>query len=143
MRLTLMIAALAVTYGCGGKRTATFDAAQAPEPREIVRTLLRVQETALRSHSSCATAGTSMADVDLGDYVSGWLVELKQGPGANWIETAAVNEPIAGESQEGWRCTVTFRHVDGDDRWGWGVSFLLRANDRSLVDGSIRCLGAG
>lgn len=114
-----------------------------PSPKEVVRLLLNLRDIPLRSHGSCATAGTSISDADLGDYVSGWLAELKQSRGANWLEASAKPEAVTPERQPGWRCTVMFRHVDGDDRWGWGVSFLVRASDRRLVQNSIRCLGAG
>ena len=99
--------------------------------------LLSQRDVPLRSDASCATAGTSDTDTDIGDYVSGWLAELKEGQGRNWIESSSKPEG------SGWRCVVMFRHLDGDDRWGWGVSFLVNQADRRVVPGSLRCVGAG
>lgn len=138
---------LSVCSGCGS-RSSTQDSLDSvlartpPSPKEVVRLLLRLRDVPLRVHESCATAGTGRSDVDLGDYISGWLVELKQGTALNWIEASATPAVIA-EKQPGWRCVVMFRHVNGDDRWGWGVSFLVRGSDRQPLQGSVRCLGGG
>jgi hypothetical protein len=120
-----------------------FDAAVEPTPREILRALLSIRDMPLSADSSCATAGTSPDDMDLGDYVSGWLAELKEGPGKNWIETSAGSNQNPGTGVAAWQSAVVFRHVDGDDRWGWGVSFLLDATHHQVIPGSVRCTGAG
>ena len=139
---------LALLSGCGSRSVAhdqrdTNLARTPPTPKEVVRLLLGLRDVPLRVHESCATAGTRISDTDIGDYVSGWLVELKRGRGANWIEASAKPEVLTTDRQPGWRCTVMFRHVDRDDRWGWGVSFLVRASDRRPLQDSVRCLGAG
>lgn len=134
MHRFFLVALVAVLVSCGAGAPATQTP---PASKEILRLLLSLRDVPLRSDPSCATAGTNTSDVDIGDYVSGWLAELKQGPGSNWIEASAKAE------QRGWRCIVMFRHVDGEDRWGWGVSFLVRESDRKPVPGSLRCLGAG
>jgi len=113
-----------------------------PSPQEVMRLLMTLQDVPLKGNETCATAGTSLSDTDIGDYISGWLVELKPGQGANWIDAKAT--PAAGDDkQAGWKCVVMFRHVNGDDRWGWGVSFHVRASDHKPVKESIRCLGGG
>jgi hypothetical protein len=40
-------------------------------------------------------------------------------------------------------CTLTLRHQDGDDRWGWGVRFHVRASDGLVLAESFTCIGAG
>ncbi|HME45398.1 MAG TPA: hypothetical protein VKF36_20060 [Syntrophorhabdales bacterium] len=49
--------------------------------------------------------------------------------------------PDTGEAV--WECEVTIRHMHGEEVVDWGVRFNLRASDRSLVNGSIMCVGAG
>jgi hypothetical protein len=153
--------AIAIVLGvaaCGpGRRTGTppptdagptaqprqYDPAVEPAPREIIRALLSLRDTPLSIDSSCVTAGTSPEDVDLGDYVSGWLAELREGAGKNWVETSVAAEPDPATGARAWRSAVVFRHVDGDDRWGWGVSFVMAGADHRVSPGSIRCTGAG
>ena len=130
------------TPGFAQARPETKSAGAVPSAKEIVRLLLSLRDIPLRVHESCAAAGTGTSDVDLGDFVSGWLTELKSGTGANWIEASAKPENLKGDPQPGWKCVVMFRHVNGDDRWGWGVSFSVRAS-RQPLQNSIRCLGAG
>ena len=40
-------------------------------------------------------------------------------------------------------CRLTLRHVDGDDRWGWGVQFHVRKSDGMVFADSFTCTGAG
>lgn len=49
--------------------------------------------------------------------------------------------PDTGEGA--WECEVTIRHIYREEVMDWGVLFKLRASDRSLVNGSIMCIGAG
>ena len=114
----------------------------APTRKEILRLLFTLQDTPLKAGESCAEAGTSLKDHDLGDYMSGWLAELKRGRGSNWI-TAEATPATVENGVPGWKYVVMFRHVDGEERWGWGVSVLVRASDRSPVRDSITCVGAG
>jgi hypothetical protein len=125
------------------KKPPTDQSGSAPSGKEIIRLLLSMQDVPLSEHETCATAGTSLSDANLGDFVSGWLVELKKGRGQNWVDTSAKPTKLGPEQELGWQCTVMFRHVNGDDRWGWGVSFDMKASDRRPIVSSIRCLGAG
>ena len=140
MRLSVLLI-LALVAGCGGPPKQVSKAA--PTSKEAMRMLLSLRDLPLKPVPGCATAGTALGDQDLGDYVSGWLSELKEGKGSNWIDFSSAEEEIAGERGRGWRCTIYFRHVDGDDRWGWGVSFVVRGADRTPILDSVRCVGAG
>lgn len=145
--LPLLLILLSVTSGCGTggrvpERHGSADQKGQPSPKEVIRLLLTLRDVPLSIHKSCATAGTSLSDADIGDYVSGWLAELNKGPGANWIEASAA-PATSPDKEAGWNCTVMFRHVNGEDRWGWGISFFVRQADRRVVEDSVRCLGAG
>ena len=126
--------------GCGTPKPVSKTA---PTPKEALRLLMSLRDLPLKVLSTCATAGTGPEDKDIGDYMSGWMSELKPGKGANWIDASTQEEDIPTEHDRGWRCTIYFRHVDGEDRWRWGVSFVVRGADRTPILDSVRCLGAG
>ena len=91
---------------------------------------------------TCASAGTEPSDATLGRYLAGFLAELSSPEKKNWIETKI--EPgrsAAGEAVS--ICTLTLRHQDGDDRWGWGVRFHVRSSDGLVLANSFVCTGAG
>lgn len=120
---------------------ATYDPQIPPTPKETIRILLANQDASVSAIPSCSKAGTDLSDRNLGDYLSGFMAEQKSAPGKNWIETSAKAHMSA--STKLWLCTVILRHVDGDDRWGWGVSFDVRALDHSVIQDSFQCVGSG
>ena len=136
----IVLLAMALLAGCSAPRQVSKTA---PTPKEAIRLLMSLRDLPLKALPTCKSAGTSPDDKDLGDYVSGWMSELKSGKGSNWIDTSTQEEEIPAEHDRGWRCTIYFRHVDGEDRWGWGVSFVVRGADRTPILDSVRCLGAG
>ena len=82
----LIIVGAHPAFGQKGK-TAVPDSALAS--KEILRLLMTFQDVSLESDESCKKAGTNLNDHDLGDYVSGWLAELKLGNCSNWISAEA------------------------------------------------------
>jgi hypothetical protein len=113
-----------------------------PTKKEMVRALLASQDVSLSTDSSCSGVGTNPADANLGDYLSGFLAEQNSDKGKNWldIQSKPSSSPASGPA---WDCDVVIRHVDGEDRWGWGVSFQMKAKDHSIVKTSFRCTGSG
>lgn len=84
--------------------------------------------------------GTDPTDSTIGEYISGFLAEQTTQKGRNWLDVSA---GPAENSTPLWKCSVVIRHVDGEDRWGWGVSFLMGAKDHKVVEQSLRCTGSG
>lgn len=129
-------------------RVAAVSSAKSYEPnvppthKEILRALLRNQDVSLRVDSSCSGVGTEPTDTNIGDYLSGFLAEIDSEQAENWIEVSAKSEPSKA-NEPFWLCSVVIRHLKGDDRWGWGASFLMGAKDHSVVKSSFRCTGAG
>ena len=118
-------------------------AAGAPGAKEAIALVFRNSGVRLDSDLSCAGVGTSPGDVSIGDFLAGFLAEQTgRGDGKNWIDASCKDAP-AGLAPPGWECRVLVRRVDGEERWGWGVRFLVRASDRKAVPSSFRCLGAG
>lgn len=124
------------------KAAAAYDADVAPTRKQVLRALLDNLDVSLSTDSSCAGVGTEPADANIGDYISGFLAEQNSGKGKNWLEVVTKRAASQG-SEPAWQCNVVIRHVDGDDRWGWGVSFLMKGRDHSVVRTSFRCTGSG
>jgi len=119
----------------------SYDENAAPTRKEVIRALLALHDVSLSSDSSCTNVGTDPSDTNIGDYLSGFLAEQTD-KGKNWLDIRTKRASTAG-AEPAWDCDFVIRHVDGDDRWGWGVSFQMRAKDHTVVKNSIRCTGSG
>lgn len=119
----------------------SYDENVAPTRKEVIRALLALHDVSLSTDSSCRNVGTDPSDTNIGDYISGFLAEQTD-KGKNWLDIRTKRASAAG-LEPAWDCDFVIRHVDGDDRWGWGVSFQMRAKDHTVVKTSIRCTGSG
>jgi hypothetical protein len=119
----------------------SYDENAAPTRKEVIRALLALRDVNLSTDSSCTNVGTDPSDTNIGDYISGFLAEQTD-EGKNWFDIRTKRASAAG-LEPAWDCDFVIRHVDGDDRWGWGVSFQMRAKDHTVVQTSIRCTGSG
>jgi hypothetical protein len=113
-----------------------------PTAKDVIDAALASSGVPLKASANCTNVGTEPTDETIGRYLAGFLAELNAPDKKNWIETKV--EP--GRSPAGepvFLCTLTLRHQDGDDRWGWGVRFRVRANDGLVLADSFECVGAG
>jgi hypothetical protein len=124
------------------KAATAYDADAAPTNKQVLRALLDNLDVSLSTDSSCSGVGTESTDANIGDYISGFLAEQNSGKGKNWIEVVTKRAPVQS-AEPAWQCNVVIRHINGDDRWGWGVSFVMKARDHSVVKTSFRCTGSG
>ena len=124
------------------KAVKTYEQDVPPTNKEVLRALFDNLDVGLATDSSCSGVGTQPSDANIGDYISGFLAELNSDKGKNWLEIVSKHAPAAGADPV-WHCDVVIRHVDGEDRWGWGVSFLMNARDHSVIRNSFRCTGSG
>ena len=92
--------------------------------------------------STCRDVGTEASDATIGRYLAGFMAEMSSPETPNWIETR-VTEGATPDGEPAWICAMTLRHRDGDDRWGWGVQFLVRQSDGLVIADSFTCTGAG
>jgi hypothetical protein len=115
---------------------------QPPSPKDVIDAVIASGSVPLKTSPTCANVGTEPADATIGRYLAGFLAELSAPDKKNWIETkiergrSAAGEPVS-------ICTLTLRHEDGDDRWGWGVQFKVRSADGLVLNDSFVCIGAG
>jgi hypothetical protein len=113
-----------------------------PSAKDIIDAVIASGGVALSVSPTCRNVGTEPSDATIGRYLAGFMAELSSPEKKNWIETqvepgtAASGEPVS-------ICRLTLRHVDGDDRWGWGVQFHVRTSDGLVLAGSFTCTGAG
>jgi hypothetical protein len=122
--------------------SSTPSTIEPPSAKEILRALLSSSDVSLRVDPSCAGVGSEFSDATIGDYVAGLMAQHAQRSGTNWIEVASDPQP-GGKPVRFWNCRVVFHRIDGEERGGWGVTFLMRASDHHVVNDSFRCTGGG
>ena len=162
--LGLALAALAACSGCNAAAPAAQQAASAapaaaaqpaalapraihvahrpPSAKDVIDAAIASAAIPLTVSPTCANVGTEPSDATIGRYLAGFLAELSSPGKKNWIETkVAPGRSAAGEDVA--ICTLTLRHEDGNDRWGWGLQFQIRASDGLVLSNSFTCVGAG
>lgn len=113
-----------------------------PTPKDVIDAVIASGSVPLSVSPTCANAGTEPSDATIGRYLAGFLAEMSASDKKNWIETKIEpGKSAAGEEVS--TCTLTLRHQDGDDRWGWGVRFHVRSSDGLVLANSFTCTGAG
>jgi hypothetical protein len=113
-----------------------------PTPKDVIDAAIASASVPLTVSPTCSNVGTEPTDTTIGRYLAGFLAELGSPDKKNWIETRI--EP--GKSRDGepvWISTLTLRHQNGNDRWGWGVRFHVRSSDGLVLADSFTCTGAG
>ena len=96
----------------------------------------------LSTSSTCANVGTEPSDATIGRDLAGFLAAMSSPTKKNWLETK-VERGNADNGEPVSICTLTLRHEDGDDRWGWGVRYYVRTRDGLVLPDSFTCVGAG
>jgi len=115
---------------------------QPPTAKDVIDAVIASGGVGLNVSPTCNNVGTEPSDSTIGRYLAGFMAELSSPDKKNWIETqvepgtSAAGEPVS-------ICRLTLRHVDGDDRWGWGVQFHVRTSDGLVLVNSFTCTGAG
>ena len=127
--------------GCSPAKPPTADqlirvAHLPPTSKDLIEVVLRSSAVPLSIDRSCQGVGSDFNDKTIGRYISGLLAQQGTPQGKNWIQTTIVNS-----DPEVWQCRVIIRHVDGDDRWGWGVQFSVRRHDGVVLGNSYKCIG--
>ena len=151
MRRAWLLPALLVLGSCGASpeqqagtraQPQIHVAHQPPSPKDVIDAVIASGGVALTVSPTCRNVGTEPSDATIGRYLAGFMAELSSPDKSNWIETqiepgtSASGEPVS-------ICRLTLRHVDGDDRWGWGVQFHVRKSDGLVLADSFTCTGAG
>jgi hypothetical protein len=122
-----------------GSVVSGLERSGAPDWREIFAVLARASGASLAANASCDGVVPEVDAPTLADWV-GYNLSVLEGEQVH-IDAACAVADIPGE----WQCDVMFRarFADSPDPWSWGVRFRLRDADRSLVEDSLLCTGAG
>lgn len=112
-------------------------AAAAPSEKEILNALFNNLDVPLKNGMHCDNVGIEATDRTIGDYLSGFWRFHTSKEGKNWLDVSA--QIFA---QDIYLAKVMIYRKDGEENWGWGVSFKLGKNKNVLRD-SFTCLGAG
>jgi len=125
-----------------GATPPVYVAHRPPSSKDVIDAVIASARVRLDVSPTCQSIGTEAADATIGRYLAGFLAELSSPDKKNWIETSvAPGMSVAGEPVA--ICSLTLRHEDGDDRWGWGVRFHVRTSDGLVLADSFTCTGAG
>ena len=162
-RLAVLAAAALAFTACGSRQTqsgtssetisapgrpaitsspAVHVAHQPPTAKDVIDAAIASADVPLSVSSTCANAGTEAADRTIGRYLAGFMAQMQSPEKKNWIETT-IEPGKSDKGEPGSLCTLTLRHEDGDDRWGWGVRFFVRTSDGMVLQQSFTCVGAG
>ena len=141
---TLPAAALLLLLSGGACRPAAVPAAATPPTaKDVIRYVMNSHDVKLSVDSYCSGVGTKLSDTDIGDYLAGFLAEHTATTGQNWLEVKVSPQPVKAGGREAWECSLVIRRKDGEERWGWGVKFLVDVKERRVIRESFRCTGAG
>jgi hypothetical protein len=115
---------------------------QPPSAKDVIDAVIASGSVALSVSPTCRNVGTEPSDATIGRYLAGFMAELSSPDKKNWLETQ-IEAGTSAKGEPASICRLTLRHVDGDDRWGWGVQFLVRKSDGLVLVDSFTCTGAG
>ena len=105
--------------------------------KQILSAMTKNFDVLLKDAAHCDGAGTSEDDKTIGDYFSGFWSFHTSRKGKNWLEIKTIKK-----SSGLYLSRVMIYRKDGEENWGWGVSFNI---DSSLhvKRNSFTCVGAG
>ena len=110
----------------------------APSQKEILGALMKNLDVKLEDAAHCNGVGVEPTDRTLGDYLSGFWAFHANTTGKNWLEISATRS----DKKDRYLAKVMIYRKDGEENWGWGVSFELDSSMK-VHRNSFTCLGGG
>ena len=105
--------------------------------KEVLKALMKNLDVRLKDAAHCKGVGTDEHDRTIGDYLSGFLAFHANMQGKNWLDISATKS-----DQGTYLAKVMIYRKDGEENWGWGVSFMLDSS-KKVKRNSFTCLGSG
>ncbi|VAW97127.1 hypothetical protein MNBD_GAMMA23-1274 [hydrothermal vent metagenome] len=102
-----------------------------------LKALMKNQDVLLKDSKYCSGAGTSESDRTIGDYLSGFWVFHTNKDGRNWLDIQ-----VSKTADNMRLAKVMIYRKNGEENWGWGVSFKLD-NKANVLRDSFSFLGGG
>jgi len=153
-------------YGIGDGAHAGND--RVPSNKEILTIVFSLSPEKLSSQLFCNNVGTSFEDSTIGQYLSGFWEAHADTCGENFIKTEiiSISKDSASEyieyimnpekstlsrkknpriSEDLWQVDFQIcKRCDRDnERWCWGIRFLMKQSDHTVIPGTVWCIGAG
>jgi hypothetical protein len=119
-----------------------------PTTKSVIGAMFLSAEVSLGVDRFCHGVGTDFEDDTIGEYLSGFLEELNDPDGHNYVQVEIIEGTQAASNgtqttENGWTSRVWFGKSQGEEVWRWGVEFFIRARDGVVDSTSYRCVGAG
>ncbi|HED33920.1 MAG TPA: hypothetical protein ENJ08_06840 [Gammaproteobacteria bacterium] len=110
--------------------------------KDIVSALFRNSDVLLKNGAYCDNVGTTKNDQTIGDYMAGFWTYHATKTGKNWIEVTTQKLSSEKSTTGMYLAKITIFRKDGEENWGWGVSFKIDNNKKVRRD-SFTCTGGG
>lgn len=119
--------------------SAVFAGGDSPylSEKDILAALMKNLDIKLTDAAHCEGVGVEASDQTIGEYLSGFWAFHTNATGKNWIEVTATKIDT-----DWYLAKVMIYRKDGEENWGWGVSFEVDAS-KHVKKSSFTCLGAG
>ena len=112
-----------------------------PTNSEIVHAIFINHDIPLAAIESCASAPIDPEALTIGEYVS-QLIAATQKKDFEGLKIKISKELVKGDFDElVWKCSLLFYVEDDHSPWAYGVSFLMRISDHSVIRSSFKCPG--
>lgn len=106
--------------------------------KDALRLVFHNADLPLPRGGSCEGVDTTgIGNPTIGDYLGGFLAELKPAGGISGVD-AACTGAISDLT-----CAVTVRRNAGDEVWAWGLRFHADGISGTIRADSLECTGAG
>ena len=139
LRVAALLSAATITAasqadGPSGPFVATIPATA----KDALRLVFHNADLPLPQGGSCDGVDTTgMQNPTIGDYLGGFLAELRPAGGISGV-TAACTGGLSDLS-----CEVTIRRDAGDEVWAWGLRFHADGTTGTIRPDGLECTGAG
>jgi len=110
--------------------------------KDIVSALFKNSDVLLKNGAYCNDVGTTKSDQTIGDYMSGFWTYHATQTGKNWIEVTTQKLSSKKSTTGMYLAKVTIFRKNGEENWGWGISFKIDNNKKVKRD-SFTCTGGG
>jgi hypothetical protein len=133
-----LLAATLAGPSAGSGQSQPFVQSTPATAKDALRLVMRNAGMALPHGGSCDGVDTTgIENPTIGDYLSGFLVELAPAAGVSGIAASCT-----GETAD-LACEVTIRRDAGEIVWAWGLRFRADGITGDIRPDSLECTGAG
>jgi hypothetical protein len=113
-----------------------------PSGEEIIHALVVNHDVSLGVHESCPGAWSGLAGQTIGDYFSAVMAaSITEDFEGTKLKISAAPDVWPPTNEKGWRCEVLWRDDRPEVLWSRGLTFFMKARDRSVIRDSFTCPG--